>query len=93
MQNNEFLDKCFRVGDYNNKPIYLYINARSKHPRLFYTPKYYLVPQFIQEPERITLMQAVKIINYRDMRDNIENQKNEDLDIDKLIDQGKNNSE
>ncbi len=43
----------------------LYSSAKYDRPRLFYTPNYYYLPKWVVDHEKLTLLQAVKIINYR----------------------------
>ena len=83
MENN-FIDKCKLLGVYNDKEVYLYISSKYKSARLFYTPNYYYLPQWV-EPDKLTFMQAVKIINYRLKRNNYDNFKPENINIDELI--------
>ena len=56
----------------------------------FYTPNYYYLPKFIVDHEKLTLLQAVKIINYRMKNNDSDNLKPDDLKIDKLVDDVKN---
>ena len=87
---NKFIDSCRLLGNYNGENIYLYSSAKYDRPRLFYTPNYYYLPKFIIDHEKLTLLQAVKIINYRMKNKNNDNLKPEDINIDATIDSVKN---
>ena len=80
MEVNKFIDQCKLLGIYNNKEVYLYISSKYKSARLFYTPNYYYLPQWV-EPDKLTFMQAVKI--------NYDNFKPENINIDELIEETK----
>ena len=62
---NNFIDVCKLLGNYNDKDVYLYTSAKYDAPRIFYSPNYYFIPSFIKDPEKLSFLQAVKIINYR----------------------------
>ena len=83
-------DTCRLLGNYNGENIYLYSSAKYDRPRLFYTPNYYYLPKWVEDHEKLTLLQAVKIINYRMKNRNSDNLKPEDINIDKLVDDAKN---
>ena len=83
------MDTCRLLGIYNDKDVYLYSSAKYDRPRLFYTPNYYYLPKWA-EAEKLTLLQAIKIINYRLKNNDSDNLKPEDLKIDKLVDDVKN---
>jgi hypothetical protein len=83
-------DTCRLLGNYNGENIYLYSSAKYDRPRLFYTPNYYYLPKWVEDHEKLTLLQAVKIINYRMKNRNSDNLKPEDINIDKLVDDVKN---
>ncbi len=51
----------------------------------FFTPNYYYLPKWAYA-EKLTLLQAVKIINYRIRNKNNANLKPEDINIDTMID-------
>ena len=87
---NKFIDSCRLLGNYNGENIYLYSSAKYDRPRLFYTPNYYYLPKWVEDHEKLTLLQAVKIINYRMKNKNSDNLKPEDINIDKLVDDAKN---
>ena len=63
--NNKFVDSCRLLGIYNNKDVYLYSSAKYDRPRLFYISSYYYLPKWIEDHEKLTLLQAIKIFNYR----------------------------
>ena len=65
MNNDKFVDTCRLLGNYNGENIYLYSSAKYDRPRIFYTPNYYYLPKWVEDHEKLTLLQAVKIINYR----------------------------
>ena len=88
-KNNKFIDTCRLLGNYNNQDVYLYNSAKYDAPRIFYTPNYYYLPKWA-DAEKLTLLQAVKIINYRIKNKNNDNLKPEDLNIDTMIDSVKN---
>ena len=90
MENNKkFIDTCRLLGNYNNQDVYLYNSAKYEAPRIFYTPNYYYLPKWA-DPEKLSLLQAVKIINYRIKNKNNDNLKPEDLNIYTMIDNVKN---
>ena len=61
------------------------MSAKYDSPRLFYSPNYYYLPSW-SNAETLTLIQAVKIINYRMKNNTYENFKPElEMDIDTLI--------
>ena len=64
-ENTRVRDTCRLLGNYNGENIYLYSSAKYDRPRLFYTPNYYYLPKWVVDHEKLTLLQAVKIINYR----------------------------
>ena len=78
-------DSCRLLGIYNDKDVYLYSSAKYDRPRIFYTPNYYYLPKFIVDHEKLTLLQAVKIINYRMKNNDSDNLKPEELKIDTVI--------
>ena len=78
------------LGNYNGEKIYLYSSAKYDRPRLFYTPNYYYLPKWVEDHEKLTLLQAIKIINYRMKNKNSDNLKPEDINIDKLVNDVKN---
>ena len=78
-------DSCRLLGNYNGENIYLYSSAKYDRPRLFYTPNYYFLPKWVEDHEKLTLFQAVKIINYRMKNKNSDNLKPENLKIDTVI--------
>ena len=86
---NNFIDVCKLLGNNNDKPVYVYINPKNKSARIFYTPNYYFIPSFVKDPDQLTFMQAVKIINYRmnrmNMNKNSDDMNPEDLNIKEMI--------
>ena len=88
--NNKFVDSCRLLGIYNNKDVYLYSSAKYDRPRLFYISNYYYLPKWVEDHEKLTLLQAIKIINYRMKNKNSDNLKPEDINIDKLVNDVKN---
>ena len=88
-KNNKFIDTCRLLGNYNGQNVYVYNSAKYEAPRIFYTPNYYYLPKWA-DAEKITLLQAVKIINYRMKHKNNDNLKPEDINIDSMIDIVKN---
>jgi hypothetical protein len=50
--------------NYNDKDVYLYMSSKYKSNSIFYSPNYYLLPKWANA-ETLTLMQAIKIINFR----------------------------
>ena len=85
---NKFIDSCRLLGNYNGENIYLYSSAKYDRPRIFYTPNYYYLPKWVEDHEKLTLLQAVKIINYRmkNKNNDSDNLKPEDINIDATID-------
>ena len=90
MNKDKFIDTCRLLGNYNGENIYLYSSAKYDRPRLFYTPNYYYLPKWVVDHDKLTLLQAIKIINYRMKNRDSDNLKPEDLNIDKLVDDVKN---
>ena len=86
----KFIDSCRLLGNYNGENIYLYSSAKYDRPRLFYTPNYFYLPKWVEDHEKLTLLQAIKIINYRMKNKNSDNLKPEDINIDATIDSVKN---
>ena len=85
---NKFVDSCRLLGIYNNKDVYLYSSAKYDRPRLFYISNYYYLPKWVEDHEKLTLLQAIKIINYRMKYKNndSDNLKPEEINIDATID-------
>ena len=88
--NNKYIDTCRLLGNYDGQNVYIYNSAKYEAPRIFYTPNYYYLPKWVVDHEKLTLLQAVKIINYRMRNKNNDNLKPEDLNIDTMIDSVKN---
>ena len=88
--NKKIVDSCRLLGNYNGENIYLYSSAKYDRPRLFYTPNYYYLPKWVEDHEKLTLLQAIKIINYRMKNNDSDNLKPEELKIDTTIDHVKN---
>ena len=88
---NNFIDVCKLLGNYNDKDVYLYTSSKFKSNSIFYSPDYFLLPKWA-DPEKLTLMQAVKIINFRmkNKNNDSDNLKPEDLKIDATIESVKN---
>ena len=84
------MDSCRLLGNYNGENIYLYSSPKYDAPRLFFTPNYYYLPKWVVDHEKLTLLQAIKIINYRMKHKNNDNLKPEDINIDATIDSVKN---
>ena len=80
------MDSCRLLGIYNDKDVYLYSSAKYDRPRLFYVSNYYYLPKWVVDHEKLTLLQAVKIINYRMKNNDSDNLKPEELKIDATID-------
>ena len=83
------MDSCRKLGIYNDKDVYLYSSAKYDRPRIFYISNYYYLPKWA-DAEKLTLLQAIKIINYRMKNNDSDNLKPEDLKIDATIDGVKN---
>jgi hypothetical protein len=77
--NKKIVDSCRLLGNYNGENIYLYSSAKYDRPRLFYTPNYYYLPKWVEDHEKLTLLQAIKIINYRMKNNDSDNLKPEDI--------------
>ena len=88
MNNNKHIDICKLLGSYNDENVYLYMSPKYDSPRLFYTPNYYYLPKWA-DPEKITLLQAIKIINYRMKKNSYDNLKPENIEIETLIREAK----
>ena len=83
---NIFIDTCRLLGNYNGYNIYLYSSPKYNVPRLFHSSDYYCLPSYIQEPEKLSFREAIRIIKTR----NSENFKTDNIDIDKIIKSVKN---
>ena len=57
----------------------------------FFILYYYCLPKWVVDHDKLTFLQAIKIINYRMKNKNSDNLKLEELNIDSLIDNVKNN--
>ena len=88
--NDKFVYSCRLLGIYNNKDVYLYSSAKYDRPRLFYISNYFYLPKWVEDHEKLTLLQAIKIINYRMKNNDSDNLKPEELKIDTIIDHVKN---
>jgi len=84
---NNFIDVCKLLGNYNDKDVYLYMSSKYKSNSIIYSPNYYLLPKWVEDPEKLTLMQAVKIINFR-MKN--KNKNSDDLNVKELIKESEN---
>ena len=80
---NKFIDVCKLLGYYNDKDVYLYTSSKFKSNSIFYSPNYYLLPKWA-DPEKLTFMQAVKIINFRMKH------KNENINVKLLMEETNN---
>jgi len=83
---NNFIDVCKLLGNYNDKDVYLYTSSKFKSNSIFYSLNYYLLPKWA-DPEKLTLMQAVKIINFR-MKN--KNRNSDDLNVKEMIKESEN---
>ena len=90
MNTDKFIDTCRLLGIYNDKDVHLYSSAKYDRPRLFYISNYYYLPKWVVDHEKLTLLQAVKIINYRMKNKDSDNFKPEELKIDATVDIVKN---
>ncbi len=79
---NNFIGVCKLLGNYNDKDVYLYMSSKYKSNPIFYSPNYYLLPKWVEDPEKLTFMQAVKIINFR-MKN--KNKNSDDLNVKEMI--------
>jgi hypothetical protein len=84
---NNFIDVCKLLGNYNDKDVYLYMSSKYKSNSIFYSPNYYLLPKWVEDPEKLTFMQAVKIINFR-MKN--KNKNSDDLNVKEMIKESEN---
>ena len=84
---NNFIDVCKLLGNYNDKDVYLYMSSKYKSNSIFYSPNYYLLPKWVEDPEKLTLMQAVKIINFRMKH---KNKNSDDLNVKEMIKESEN---
>ena len=80
------------IGKLQRRKYLFIFQSNYDRPRLFYTPNYYYLPKWVEDHEKLTLLQAVKIINYRmkNKNNDSDNLKPEDLKIDATIDSVKN---
>ena len=81
--NNKFIDTCRLLGNYNGENIYLHSSAKYDRPRIFYTPNYYYLPKWVVENDKLTFLQAIKIIDYR-MKNKNSDLKPEEVNIVKI---------
>ena len=84
---NNFIDVCKLLGNYNDKDVYLYMSSKYKSNSIFYSPNYYLLPKWVEDPEKLKFMQAVKIINFR-MKN--KNKNSDDLNVKEMIKESEN---
>ena len=84
------MDSCRLLGIYDDKDVYLYSSPKYDAPRLYFTPNYYYLPKWVVDHKKLTLLQAIKIINYRMKNNDSDNLKPEDLKIDTVITDVKN---
>jgi hypothetical protein len=84
---NNFIDVCKLLGNYNDKDVYLYMSSKYKSNSIFYSPNYYLLPKWVEDPEKLTFMQAVKI-NYFRMKN--KNKNSDDLNVKEMIKESEN---
>ena len=89
--NKKFIDTCRLLGNYNGENIYLYSSAKYYRPRIFYAPNYYYLPKWVVDHDKLTFLQAIKIINHRMKNKNSDNLKPEEVNTDTMIDNVKNN--
>jgi hypothetical protein len=61
MDDNKFIDTCRLLVNYNSQNVYIYNSAKYEAPRILYTPNYCYSPKWA-DPEKLTLLQAVKKI-------------------------------
>ena len=80
-KNNNFIDTCRLLGNYNVENIYLYSCAKYDKPRIFIL--YYYLPKWA-DADKLTFLQAIKIINYRIKNKKCDNLKPEEVNIDKI---------
>ncbi len=71
------------MGNYNDKDVYLHMSSKYKSNSIFYSPNYYLLPKWANA-ETLTLMQAIKIINFRMKH------KNENINVKVLMEESEN---
>ena len=83
---NNFIDVCKLLGNYNDKDVYLYTSSKFKSNSIFYSPNYYLLKKWA-DPEKLTFMQAVKIINFR-MKN--KNKNSDDLNVKEMVKESEN---
>jgi hypothetical protein len=74
------------MGNYNGFNIYLYSSPKYNVPRLFHSSEYYCLPKWIQDPDKLSFRDAIRIIKMR----HSDNFKPENIDIDKVIESVKN---
>ncbi len=55
---NEFIETCKLLINYNGKEVYLYISSKYKSNSIFKSRSYFTLPKWA-DPEKLTLMQAV----------------------------------
>ncbi len=61
---NNFIDVCKLLGNYNDKDVYLNMSSKYKSNSIFYHVNYFLLPKQA-DPQTLTFMPAVKVINFR----------------------------
>ena len=58
------MDSCILLEVYNNKDIH-YIQVPNVIDQEFYISNYYYLPKWVVDHEKLTLLHAIKKINYR----------------------------
>ena len=81
---NNFIDVCKLLGNHNDKDVYLYISSKYKSNSIFYHGNYFLLPKWAN-PETLTFMQAVKIINFR-----MKHKNNDSINVKYLMEESQN---
>jgi hypothetical protein len=59
------------------------MSSKYKSNSIIYSPNYYLLPKWVEDPEKLTFMQAFKIINFRMKH------KNENINVKEMIEENK----
>ncbi len=59
--------------------------SKYKSNSIFYSPNFYLLSKWVEDPEKLTFIQAVKIINFR-----MKNKNNDSINVKEMIGESKN---
>jgi len=71
------------LGSYNGENIYLYSSAQYDKQKKIHTPNYHYLPKWAVA-DKLSSLQAIKIIDYKMKNKNCDNLKEINIDIDEI---------